>query len=223
MNMKKHEKKQQERNTDTAAAEAHENHRTRDIPRLHRQTLVEMNISVFTARRDAAHERVLDVLRQEMLTQEKKVREKLYSFCVILLDEAIMCTQRSQLNSDSQVMHYLCLLKDTLTATQALVHHETKIGSESEDFSGMLNQYVITQLQTANDVFSASEMNILDCVEDLIKFGEPLLKNDSKNRLEKLGEDDSRRYNLTLREYSAYYRRFNSDTEEKDLPRSIVV
>ena len=65
-------------------------------------------------------------------------------------------------------------------------------------------------------------MNILDCVEDLIKFGEPLLTKDSQERLERLPEDDSRRYNLALREYSAYYRHFNSNTDEKDLPRSVV-
>ena len=200
-----------------------DNHRTQDVPRLHRQTLIEMNVSVFTARRDAAHERVLDVLRREMLTQEKEVREKLYSFCVILLDEAIMCTQRSQLKIDSQVMHYLCLLKDTLAATEALVQHERKISRESEDLSDVLNQYVMTQMKTANDVFSASEMNILDCVEDLIKFGEPLLAKDSQKRLEELSEDDARRYNLALREYSAYYRRFNSSSDEKDLPRSVVI
>jgi hypothetical protein len=199
-----------------------DNHRTQDVPRLHRQTLIEMNIAVFTARRDAAHERVLDVLRREMLTQEKEIREKLYSFCVILLDEAIMCTQRSQLDPDSPVMHYLCLLKDTLAATEALVRHERKISRESEDLSDVLNQYVMTQLKTANDVFSASEMNILDCVEDLIKFGEPLLTKDSQERLERLPEDDARRYNLALREYSAYYRRFNSNSDEKDLPRSVV-
>lgn len=199
------------------------NHRTNHVPRLHRQTLVEMNIAVFTARRDAAHERVLDVLRREMLTHEKEVREKLYSFCVILLDEAIMCTQRSQLKEDSPVMHYLCLLKDTLAATQALVRHERKISTESDDLSGVLNQYVMTQLKTANDLFSASEMNILDCVEDLIKFGDPLLSKDSQFRMDNLSEDDARRYNLALREYSAYYRRLNSDTEEKDLPRSVVI
>jgi hypothetical protein len=199
-----------------------DHHRTQDLPRLHRQTLIEMNVAVFTARRDAAHERVLDVLRREMLTQEKEIREKLYSFCVILLDEAIMCTQRSQLDADSPVMHYLCLLKDTLAATEALVRHERKISRESEDLSDVLNQYVMTQLKTANDVFSASEMNILDCVEDLIKFGEPLLTKDSQERLERLPEDDSRRYNLALREYSTYYRRFNSNSDEKDMPRSVV-
>lgn len=188
-----------------------EEHNKTQMPRVHRQTLVEMNVSVFTARRDAAHRRVLNMLRREMLTQDKEAREKLYAFCVLLLEEAVMCTLRSQLQQDSPVMHYLRLLKDTLAATQALVRHERKLQRESQEFSSMLNQYVVTQLKTANDVFSTSEMNILDCIEDLLKFGEPILNQDSQERLTDLTEDDRRRYNLALREYQAYYEQFNAD------------
>ena len=187
-------------------------------PRVHRQTLVEMNVAVFTARRNAAHRCVIDILRREMLTKQKKDRRKLYLLCGMLLDEALMCTRRSQLQIDSAVMHYLELLRDTINAIEALVRHEIKLGQESRELSGMLNQYVMTQLQSANDVFSDGEMNILDCIEDLLKFGDPILVKDSQERIAGFSEDDRRRYDLALREYSEYYRKFNVDTPLKKLP-----
>ena len=183
--------------------------------RVHRHTLIEINISVFTARRDAAHERVLDILRREMLASAKEAREGLYSLCCKMLDDAVQCTKRSQVQHDSPVLHYFSLLRDTIAASQALVRHEMTIAKESEQFSEMLNEYVVAQLETANDLFSDSEMNILDCIEDLLKFGEPILQQDAEQRLKSFSEDDKRRYDLALNEYRSYYRKM---AEENDVP-----
>jgi hypothetical protein len=187
-----------------------------DMARVHRHTLIEMNFSVFTARRYAAHERVVEVLRREMLASSKELRGKLYAFCVKLLDEAIEATQRSQMSADSPVLHYLSLLRDTIAASYALVRHEMTLVRESEEFSRMLNEYVVSQLRTANNVFSDSEMNILDCIEDLLKFGNPILTQDTQARLEKFSEDDKRRYELALKEYRTYFEKQNRDIEEQN-------
>jgi len=183
--------------------------------RVHRHTLIEMNVSVFTARRDAAHERVLNILRREMLASTKELREDLYSICCQMLDDAIQCTRRSQVQADSPVLHYFSLLRDTIAASQALVRHEMTIAEESEKFSTMLNEYVVAQLETANDLFSDSEMNILDCIEDLLKFGEPILQQDAEKRLKSFGEDDKRRYDMALKEYRAYYDQMNQLAENR--------
>ena len=90
-----------------------------DAARVHRHTLIEINLSVFTARRDAAHQSVLDILRRKMLSSNKEIREVLYSLCVRFLDDAIECTKRSQVQPDSPVLHYLNLLKDTISASMA--------------------------------------------------------------------------------------------------------
>ncbi|MFO7820965.1 MAG: hypothetical protein R6V56_02740 [Lentisphaeria bacterium] len=183
--------------------------------RVHRHTLIEMNISVFTARRDAAHERVLDILRREMLASAKELREKLYSVCRDMLEDAIQCTRRSQVQADSPVLHYFTLLHNTISASQALVRHEMTIAEESEQFAEMLNEYVVAQLETANDLFSDSEMNILDCIEDLLKFGEPILQQDAESRLKAFREDDKRRYDLALNQYRDYYRQMTEKAEKR--------
>lgn len=192
--------------------------RTANRVRVHRHTLIEMNISVFTGRRDAAHERVVEVLRREMLASNKEARAKLYAFCGRLLNEAVQSTKRSQVLADSPVMHYLQLLRDTVGASEALVRHEMTLVRESAEFSKMLNQYVVTQLQTANNVFSDSEMNILDCIEDLLKFGEPILARDTQERLAIFNDEDKRRYELALTEYRAHYAALNSQIAGHEAP-----
>ena len=182
-----------------------------DAARVHRHTLIEINLSVFTARRDAAHQSVLDILRRKMLSSNKEIREVLYSLCVRFLDDAIECTKRSQVQSDSPVLHYLNLLKDTISASMALVHHEMTVGREREEFAQMLNEYVVSQLETTNEVFSDSEMNILDCIDDLLKFGDPILQQDSEKRRENFVKDDKRRYQLAYDEYCKYYKNMNDE------------
>lgn len=182
-------------------------------PRVHRQTLVEMNVSVFTARRNAAHQYVIDILHHDMLHKEKKERRKLYLLCGILLEEALMCTRRSQLQIDSAVVHYLGLLRDTINALEALLRHEIKLTHESRELSGMLNQYVLSQLQSGDRIFSDSEANVLDCIEDLIKFGNPIMSQDSQERIKNFSDEDRRRYDLALQEYQAYYQQFNIDNQ----------
>lgn len=186
-----------------------------DAARVHRHTLIEINLPVFTARRDAAHQGVLEILRHRMMTSSKELREVLYDVCVKLLDDAVECTQRSQVQADSPVLHYFNLLRDTIAASLALVRHEMTVGRESEEFSRILNEYVVNQLQTTNEVFSDSEMNILDCIEDLLKFGEPILQQDSDERCKNFIKDDKRRYNLAFDEYKQYYQDMYDAAVEK--------
>ncbi|MFW5996672.1 MAG: hypothetical protein ACOCZS_00795 [Verrucomicrobiota bacterium] len=185
-----------------------------DAARVHRHTLIEINLPVFTARRDAAHQEVLTILRHRMMNSGKELREVLYAVCVKLLDDAVECTQRSQVQADSPVLHYFNLLRDTIAASLALVRHEMTVGRESEEFSRILNEYVVSQLETTNEVFSDSEMNILDCIEDLLKFGDPILQQDSDERRKNFIKDDKRRYDLALDEYKQYYQNMHDNAVE---------
>jgi hypothetical protein len=99
----------------------------------------------------------------------------------------------------------LRILRDTVAATGALVTHEIALLKESEEPFQMLDEYLVTQLKAANGVFSDSEMSILGCVEELLKFGQPVLQRDTEERLAKFSPDDRRRYDTAEAEYRAYY------------------
>ena len=183
------------------------------VPRLHRQTLIEMNLAAFTARRDAAIDRVLSVLRREMIASNKEKRADLYTMCIALLDEATLATQRSQAEQETRLLHCLHLLRDTLAASLALVHHELTMTAEAEQFSKLLGPEILAELRTANDVFSSSEMSILDCIDDLLKVTVPIREQDTVERQKTFSEDDRRRFQLTAREYRKHYRRYEPGRE----------
>ncbi len=184
---------------------------TRRVPRAHRHTLAEMNRSVYTARRDAAHARVVEILAREMLTNSKERRASLYRKCHQFLQEAVYSTERSQVQQDSPVLHYLELLRETIGACMALVNHELKLVMEAEEFSRFLGRETVDQLLTATDVFSQSEMHVLDCIDGLLKFGMPIIEHDSAALHQRFTEDDERRYALARKEYDHFY--LHSDPE----------
>ena len=175
------------------------------LPRVHRYTLIEMNCSVFTARRDAAHARAVQILRREVFGSTKERRTALYTNCVRLLEDAINDTQRSQIQQDTPLIHYLCLVRDTVRANLALVTHEINLSHEASEFSRLLGPKAIAEFQTAGDVFSHSEMGILHCIDGLLRFGEPLLARDTEERTAVFTDDDRRRYALARREYQTHY------------------
>lgn len=181
-------------------------HRANKLPRLHKHTLVEMNAPVFTARRDAAHACLVDILRRDALDAGRSGRVRIYSRCLRLLDDAIQASQRSQIQKEGPLQHYFQLLRDTLAATLALVAHEIRLARGT----GALSRLTTAPPRPrppgqAPGRFSSGELNILDSVDDLVKFGVPLLLKDSETRRKGFSPDDLRRYELARREYREHY------------------
>jgi hypothetical protein len=164
-----------------------------------------MNQAVFTARRDAAHERVVALLRGRLRRGRRDERAASYRLCVRLVEDAMMATVRSQIQRDSPLIHYLRLLRETLKAQLALVNHELMLARESRELSRLLGEKTISELQTASELFSTSERSILTSIGDLLKFGEPILARDTSVRVESFSADDSRRYKLAKEEFQSYY------------------
>ncbi|MDD5708561.1 MAG: hypothetical protein PHR35_21795 [Kiritimatiellae bacterium] len=175
------------------------------IPRVHRQTLVRMNLPVFTARRDAAHALVLAILAADPDPGTKAERTKLYARLMAIIDEAVMATQRSQLTTDTPLLHYLDLLRETMAACLAMVRHELRLDQEAIEFSRMLPPEAAAQLKAADRAFAVSEKNILGSVRQLLGLGERLVEHDSRRRLTRFSADDRRRYAVARREYDDFY------------------
>lgn len=174
-------------------------------PRIHRHTLVEMNRSVFTARRDAAHARAAEVLRGPIEGVPKEQRAAWYGDCLGLVEEAVRCTLRSQIPQDSPFVHYLTLLRDILKAQVALVNHEILLARETEQFSRLLGRDTVARLLEDAHLISDSERFVLDAIRNLLDFGEPLGAQDTQGRQSGFTEDDFRRFRHALAEYGRHY------------------
>jgi hypothetical protein len=174
-------------------------------PRIHRQTLVEMNRSVFTARRDAAHARIADILRHRIDAGSKEQRAAWYADCLHLVEEAMRSTQRSQIGQDSPLTHYFKLMREILKAQLALVNHEITLTRESEQFSRLLGRETVSRLLEDVHLVSDGERFVVDSIRNLLEFGEPLRARDTDDRQREFTEDELRRYHHALAEYTQHY------------------
>jgi hypothetical protein len=177
----------------------------RSAPRIHRHTLVEMNRSVFTARRDAAHARVMDILLTGIEQGSKEQRAAWYADCLRLVEETMRSTQRSQIAQDSPLIHYLKLLREILNAQLALVQHEITLGRETHDFIRVLGRDTVARLLADIRPFSDTERFVLDSIRNLLQFGEPLRARDTQERQRDFTEDDRRRLQHAAAEYTQHF------------------
>jgi len=191
------------------------NHKT---PRVHKHTLIEMNIAVFTARREAAHARVMEILRMEIRAGDKEKRINGYAQCHVLTQEAILATRRSQLQPQSPMLSYFQLLHDAIGVSLALARHELNLNREKDELRSSSEHSAAAALPQFKPEFSDAEKNQLDCLLGLLTFGEPLVQRDSAQRLQHFSTDDRRRYELARSEYQTYYRNFPSQEEPEKPP-----
>lgn len=174
------------------------------LPRVHRQTLVEMNVPVFMARCAAAHDRVMELLHQELPRADRQARQKLYAECERLLGDAIQCTQRSQIQHDSPILRYLQILQETVHLSLAHQARARCSACEAKEIS-RLTGVAMPPAVASGDALSNSEIQMLAFVEDLLHFGEPLLAADLKQRRSTFTDDDRRRFALARAEYDRVY------------------
>ncbi len=175
-------------------------------PVVHRQTLIQMNLAAFTARRDAAHERTAEVLTSMTPAMSRPERVRQYRFALHLVDEAILASRRSQERHDTPLTQYFRFLRDTVAAALAMVNYEIMVTRESEAFSRLAGPEFVQELTAAGDVFSAGEQNVRDNIRDLLRLGEKIRSEDTEKRKALFGEGDAERYQTTLEEYRRYYR-----------------
>ena len=174
------------------------------IPRVHKQTLVEMNVPVFTARRDAAHDRALELLRKELPLSDRASRQTLYGECDRLLGDAILFNQKSQQTQhETPIARYLHSLQETVHLSLAHQRHSDYLVREAQELSRLTG--APPPAGGTGDAFSNSELQMLAFVEDLLQFGEPLLRHDSVERQKHFSDDDRRRFALARAEYDRHY------------------
>jgi hypothetical protein len=173
--------------------------------RVHRHTWVEMNRSVYTARRNAAHERLTEILLRDIRNQPKERRFKYYKLCTRLIDGILSDTIRSQVLPDSPLVHYLRLLRSSIQSAMSLLHHDISLEHESAKFVVVLGREVVQRFQAHSAIFIENEQSILKSTDDMLSFGLLLLDKDYAERRESFTQDDFRRYDKAYQEYRRHY------------------
>ena len=117
-----------------------------NTPRVHAQTLAELNHCVGTARRDAACLRLAEIIEQENWPEDRNERARLYATCIMLVEQAMDATRKStlvlsnpkQALADKPTLHFLKMLDQLLNMLKLLVEHVGSVMSEAGVLSEML-------------------------------------------------------------------------------------
>ena len=93
---------------------------------------------------------------------------------------------------------------------RAHMTHAEHLQKETREISKMTGT-ALPPAMTAGDSISNSELQMLAFIEDLLHFGEPLLKQDSQERQAAFSADDRRRFSVARSEYEHYYNKGSED------------
>lgn len=172
--------------------------------RIHRDTLVEMNRSVYVARRNSAYGRAVQVLRTLGRPNPTEVRARLYRVAVRLLDDAIRDTRMSQIERNTPLVLFFKLLREAIQTAQALIRNDLDIGRDTPDLAKALGQSSTT-LRLARAFIEKSENDVLDSIKEMLVFGRTVVRQDTRQRRLGFDAEERRRYRINMRQSRQFY------------------
>ena len=186
---------------------------TQNIPRVHAQTLAELNHCVWTARRDAACQRLSDIIERENWPEDRDRRASLYSTCIMLVAEALEATNKStlvlsnpkQALADKPLIHFLKMLDQLLKMLKLLTEHVGSVMNEADLLSEMLGNETYSILQTTCEDFEQHEQMAQQVLQSTMRIGLEMVQRNTNIRRQSFSSEDSRRYGKSLAEYTRHY------------------
>lgn len=182
------------------------------LPRLHVQTLAELNYCVDTARRDAAYACLCDAAMVEWPSEHTE-RRKMYRRCVVLINAALEATEHSSRGkkdprsalSEKPLLHLLNLIRQQLETLHSITVHVRNVGDEAEVLAEHLGEDVFRKVEQACFTFLEHELAALKAFRDTLGIGRTLVEANTSGRLEHFTVDEKRRYEKAYNEYMAHY------------------
>ena len=174
--------------------------------------LATMNVPPLMARRDAAYDRAIELLEQNMFSHTEEERRVIYEGVIELLNVSIDNTKAiinptKTKDTFGAMLQYLILLNDTVRSANVLVKHELIMLREERDISNFIGKKAQSQFRAADKIFSNSEMNIFHSITELIDIAAPAIKKYRSFRLRTFGKNNLDRYNKALNEFKLLYRK----------------
>lgn len=185
--------------------------------------LVMMNIPAQMARRDAAYDMAVRLIREHLFAYSEEKRSEIYSTILRLLGEVISLTEIITFKKSGEknegtsegVYDYFVILNETVTAASSLVRHELAIYQDEGKLSEMLGADLSSQVRATDEVFSNSEMNIYQCIIELADLAEPIVKKYREYWKKSFSKTNQTRYVKSFSEFEAIYASFIPDETGK--------
>jgi len=169
-----------------------------------------MNVPALMGRRDAAYDRTIELLEQNIFSHREEERIIIYDGIMDLLKVAIDNTKSILTPSDEKetigaMLQYLNVLNDSVLSASVLAKHELILFEDERDISSFIGKKVQSQFRSADKIFSNSEMNIFHSIAELIEIAMPAIKRYRQFRKRTFSKTNLDRYNKAFKEFYTVY------------------
>lgn len=177
--------------------------------------LVKMNIAPLMGRRDAAYDRVENLLADKLFTYSDVDRKKIYAQAVRLLNTVLKDSQdilialdnEKRIEQERSFICFLQLLRSIVEAAENLVDYELSLYNTESTVNKFLGSVVEGQLRETDDIISDSEMTIVQSVNELFE-----ITRDQFNKLREYSRRSFTRYNAAKykKSFAEYKKMFDA-------------
>ena len=175
--------------------------------------LVMMNIPAQMARRDAAYDMAVRLIREHLFSYSEEKRCDIYANILKLLGEVVSLTEiitfkksgEKKRSAPEGVYDYFAMLNETVKAASSLVRHELAIYQDEGRLSEILGSDLSTQIRATDEVFSNSEMNIYHCMIELVDIAESTVKKYREYWKKSFSKTNQSRYAKSFSEFESIF------------------
>lgn len=174
-------------------------------------TLSHLNVPALTGRVDAAYDQSVSIFSNNVFSKNQEERKNIYKATLKLLNIAIEARHSLSFypshyeNKKDPLGQYLLLLKDTIQAAYALITHEMIIFQEEKQLSSFIGGGISSQLKSADEIFTNSELSICQSTTELIKKAAPAINRYRDRILKDFNQDELARYKKSFNEFISIY------------------
>lgn len=184
-------------------------------------TLSHLNAPALSGRLDAAYDQAINIFNNNAFSKNQEERRNIYKATLKLLDIALEAEHSLFFSpphcegKKDPLAQYLLLLRDTIQAAYALITHEMIIFQEEKQLSNFIGNEISSQLKSADEIFTNSELSICQSTAELIQKATPAINRYRDRVLKGFSHDELIRYKKSFNEFISIY---NNITTEKNNP-----
>ncbi len=171
-----------------------------------------MNIPPLMGRRDAAYQRVIELLKTDIFATTETERSSLYKNVLDLLDIILAATAdisaatRDLKNErEKRLFKYFSLLFELINAARAFVEPTVTLQNDEAAIQEVLRGVDSSQIRQLEELLNEGEINLVQSINNLIFTSQPQLTIDREISLRSLSRQNQERYNHSFEEFNRCY------------------
>jgi len=170
-----------------------------------------MNLPALMAKRDAAYDRAVQILKSDLFSLSEEKRHYIYEVITQLLSIAIESTTQTMTGKEGRnsetdgILKYLFMLNARVMLAASMASHELTLYEEEISISNFFGSEIVPHLRATDTLYSNFEMEIYHSITEFIERAEPAVKKYRTYIKRSISKNNLNRYVKAFNEYMGLY------------------